>query len=86
MARAYTGTYWGLLHRIAPDTDAAAQRLVQSLQTGAGVLASCQVKLGKAEIGSYLLGMEYFSSGQLALVDLRGGVSSEICHPSGSQR
>ncbi|MGB5614643.1 MAG: VTT domain-containing protein [Sedimenticolaceae bacterium] len=85
-ARAYTGTYWGLLHRIAPDTDAATQRLVQSLPTGAGGLPSCEEKLGKAEIGTYLLGMEYFSSGQFALVDLRGGVSSEICHPSGSQR
>jgi hypothetical protein len=44
------------------------------------------VELGKAEIGSYLLGMKYFSSGQLSLVDLRGGVSSGICHPSGSRR
>ena len=86
VARAYTGTYWGLLHRIPPDTDAAARRLVQSLPSGGGGLASCEVKLGKAGIGTYLLGMEYFGSGQLALVDLRGGVSSGICHPSGSQR
>lgn len=81
VTRGYTGMYWGLLHRIAPDTDAAIERLMQSLSNTTPPPASCRVKLGKAEIGNYLLGMRFFSSGKMALLDLRGQTSRlhEVC-------
>ena len=79
VVRSYTDTYWSVLHRIAPDTDAATQRMLHSLGTTKHGLHSCEVRLGKAEIGNYLLGIPFFSAGKLALVDLRGQTSSGIC-------
>ena len=85
VVRSYTSTYWGVLHHIAPDTDAATQRLLHSLGTTKHGPSSCEVKLGKAEIGSYLLGIPFFSAGKLALVDLRGQSSSGICNTQGNK-
>jgi len=70
----------GILHSIAQDTDAATQRLLQSLGTAKHGPSRCEVKLGKAEIGSYLLAMPLFSAGKPALVDLRGQSNSGICN------
>ena len=86
VVRSYTDTYWGVLHRIAPDTDAATQRLLHSVGMAQHGPSSCEVRLGKAEIGSYLLEMPFFSAGKLALVDLRGQSSSGICNTKGNQQ
>ena len=79
VVRSYTGMYWGLLHHIAPDTNVAAQRLLQSLTTMKHRPANCEVTLGKAEIGNYLLGIPFFSNGKLILVDFRGLAVTGIC-------
>ncbi len=79
VVRSYTGMHWGLLHQIAPDTDAAGRRLLKSLASTGVTPENCQVKIGNAEIGTYLLGMQYFSSGKLTLVDLRQKNSSGLC-------
>ena len=79
VVRSYTGIYWGVLHRVAPDTDAAIQRLLQSVDTAAPTPTSCMAKLGKAEIGTYLLGMRFFSGGDFAVVDLQGRPAASLC-------
>ena len=86
VARSYTGMYWGLLHRIAPDTDAVTQRLIQSFSTEKHQPANCDVKLAKAEVGSYLLGMPFFSSGRLFILDLAGQIPPGICHEQGNRQ
>ncbi len=79
VTRSYTGTYWGLLHRIAPDTDAVAQRLLQPFHMAKNPPASCEVKLVRAEIGSYLLGMPFFSSGRMHILNFTGQNLTGIC-------
>jgi len=81
--RSYTGMYWGLLHRIAPDID--AQRLLHSFSTAKHPHASCEVKLGKPEIGNYLLGMPFFSNGKLIILRLQGQALTGICDALRSQ-
>lgn len=80
VTRSYTGTYWGFLHRIAPDPNAATQRFLQSFHTAKTQPANCEVKLGKAEVGSYLLGMPFFSSGSMQILDLAGQIPAGICN------
>jgi len=86
VVRSYSGIYWGILHQIAPDTDAGVQRLVQSLSATRHQLVSCQVKLGKAEIGSYLLGMPFFSGGNLTIMDLRRDAATSVCRAQRSEQ
>jgi len=75
--------HWGLLHHIAPDTDAAALRLRLSLGTTKHQIVSCESRLGKPEI-DYLLGMPFFSSGRLLLLDFRSLPLSGICNMQGN--
>ena len=84
--RSYTGIYWGLLHRIAPDTDAATQRLLKSFSTAKYQPANCEVKLGKAEVGSYLLGMPFFSNGRLLILDFAGQIPPGVCSEEGNRQ
>ena len=79
VARTYTGTYWGVLHQIAPDTDASTERLLHSLDHASPKPVSCKAKLGKAEIGFYLTGKPFFSNGEIGLVDLRDQAKVPLC-------
>ena len=85
VTRSYTGLSWGLAHRISPDVDATAERLIQSLRGAVPDLAVCRVPLRKAHIGSYLLGMQYFTRGGLWVVDLGPPRSSSLCPVGGTQ-
>ncbi len=44
----------------------------------------CTARLGRAEIGNYLLGMPYFSSGHLLVVALDGELSAAVCGDTAS--
>ena len=79
VVRSYTGMYWKILHQVAPDTDAATQRLMQLIAEQKPKPTTCMAKLGKAEIGTYLLGMPYFSGGEIGLVDLRAETNTPLC-------
>jgi len=85
VTRSYTDLSWGLAHRISPDVDATAERLIQSLRGAVPNLAVCRVPLSKAHIGSYLLGMQYFTRGDLWVVDLGLSRSSSLCTVGGKQ-
>ena len=84
VARSYDAMYWGLLHRIAPDTDAAARRVLASLAGAGEAPPHCTARLGRAESGNYLLGMPYFSSGHLLVVALDGELSAAVCGDTAS--
>ncbi|MGD8592543.1 MAG: LssY C-terminal domain-containing protein, partial [Gammaproteobacteria bacterium] len=79
VVRSYTGMYWKILHQVAPDTGAATQRLMQLIAEQKPKPTTCMVELGKAEIGTYLLGMPYFSNGKIGLVDLRAETTTPLC-------
>jgi len=70
IAREYVGIRWGLLHRISPDVDAATDFFVQSLKQTGQAQDSCRAPLVKPMIGHYLLGGEFFTRGDLSLIDL----------------
>lgn len=86
VTRSFAGMYWGLLHRIAPDTDAATRRLAQSFSTKKYQPAKCNAKLARAEVGGYLLGMPFFSSGRMIILDLAGHLPPGICDEQGSRQ
>ena len=79
VARMHVGMKWYLLHRIDPDTDAAAEFVVNSLKSTPADTSVCQTQLVPAEIGEYLLGMQYFSSGKLWILDLQGQMPPAAC-------
>jgi undecaprenyl-diphosphatase len=86
VTRTYTGMYWGVLHAIAPDTDATLRRTLLSFDETSPKPTSCTANLGKAEIGVYLMGMPFFSGGKMGLVDLRDRAGVPLCatQPSGA--
>jgi len=73
IARDYVGIRWGLLHRISPDVDAATDFFVQSLKQTGQVQSSCRAPLVKPMIGHYLLGGQFFTRGDLSLIDFTQG-------------
>ncbi len=79
--RSYTGIYWGVLHKISPDSDTAAQQLKHSLSTQIPELVSCEIHLSEPKVGNYLLGMPFFSSGKLIIMDLdnKSGKPLALC-------
>jgi membrane protein DedA with SNARE-associated domain/membrane-associated phospholipid phosphatase len=79
VVRSYTGMYWKLLHQIAPDTGAATERLMRLIAEQNPKPSTCITKLGRAEIGTYLLGMPFFSNGKIGLVDLREQTTVPLC-------
>ena len=79
VVRSYTGMYWKVLHQIAPDTGAATERLMHLIAEQSPKPTTCITKLGKAEIGTYLLGMPFFSNGKIGLVDLRTQTTAPLC-------
>jgi membrane protein DedA with SNARE-associated domain/membrane-associated phospholipid phosphatase len=79
VVRSYTGMYWRILHQVAPDTDAATERLMRSIAEQDPKPITCMAKLGKAKVGTYLLRMPFFSSGKIGLVDLRDPTTVPLC-------
>ena len=61
------------------DTDASTERLLHSLDHTSPKPVTCKAKLGKAEIGFYLMGKPFFSNGEIGLVDLRDQAKVPLC-------
>jgi hypothetical protein len=79
VVRSYTGMYWKIFHQIAPDTSATTERLMHLIAEQNPKPITCITKLDKAEIGTYLLGMHFFSSGIMGLIDLRDQATVPLC-------
>jgi len=80
IAREYVGIYWGLLHQISPDVDAATDFLVQSLEQTGQAQGSCRAPLVKPMIGRYLLGGSFVTRGDLSLIDfIQGNQRAPTC-------
>ena len=70
VAREYTGIRWGILHTVAPDVDAAAERFVESLQALGQQPVACRQPLVPPMVGTYLMGEHFFTLGQVWLLDI----------------
>ncbi|MEO8409746.1 MAG: LssY C-terminal domain-containing protein [Propionivibrio sp.] len=82
VAREYDGIEWGILHTISPDVDAAAGRFVASLEQSGQSLAACQRALIPPMTGSYLMGEQFFTVGQLWLFGpADGNQGASLCEP-----
>ncbi len=68
VARAYDGIQLGLLHHIAPDVDATTNSVIQSLQLSGHKVSIKKLKLVKPMIGTYLLGGQFFTQGELRII------------------
>jgi undecaprenyl-diphosphatase len=82
VAREYGGIQWGLLHRVSPDVDAAAESFVESLKAAGHPFPVCRQTLVPSMIGTYLLGDHFFTRGQMWLLDLGTGAEvARSCEP-----
>lgn len=82
VTREYTGMRWGLLRKVSPDVDMAAERFVDSLGQ---LAAACRQPLVPPLIGTYLLGDRFFTRGQIWLLTLNVGPNAaRLCEPRGS--
>ncbi len=69
IARVYDGIQLGLLHHIAPDVDAAAMDVVQSLQKTGAIERVRVEQIHPPMIGKFLLGGAFFSQGKIYILD-----------------
>ena len=80
--RAFDRIEWRLLRHIYADIDSSREVLLQSLQQGKDLQASCKLPLTPPESDSYLLGNRFFTQGDLLLLDLGSAYQakdSRIC-------
>ena len=68
--RAFDRIEWRLLRHVYADIDSSREVLLQSLQQGKELQASCKLPLTPPETNSYLLGNRFFTRGELLLLDL----------------
>jgi undecaprenyl-diphosphatase len=68
--RAFDRIEWRSLRHVYPDIDSSREVLLESLQQGKELVASCKLPLTPAETNSYLLGNRFFTRGELLLLDL----------------
>ncbi len=72
VARAYDGIRWPLIHHISPDLERASDAVVQSLHGSDQKMLSCKVSLVEPLIGRFMFGEEFFSRGEVWLLNLTG--------------
>lgn len=70
IARDQIGTRWRLLHRMAPDVDAATERVTASLRGSAQAVATCHLDWVAPQMGRFLMGDGFFTQGRIRMIDL----------------
>ena len=69
VAREYDSMRWGILHTVSPDVDAAAEYLVESLESSGQSSDICQRPFVPPMIGAYQMGARFFTRGHLWLIN-----------------
>ena len=78
VTRQYVGTLWRLFHSVGTDIDASKALFLKTLEQAHQGNILCQQKLVEPMTGTFLLGGDYFTRGEVTIVGFHVDVQAEM--------